>query len=382
MINGIDLRPQLIPGIARNNFKCIYARSGLYEPYEYYTSWVSEGTGYLGVANVAVPNAISILNKIQNVLDISFCFDGSWVSDGYGYLFVTSGEPVVAYIDIDGNLYADGLLVSTDNYLYVDAIRGWKSLVDEEDIGLLIVAANNETVNVYKKVVNDKSIAYDLISTITNYSGIKDIRTSLLADFRLSISIITEDKTYTITTERLYIGGAVIPEQYKLPDIELGEPSITAINIAKTEFDNIEGIAYIPRINTIDSSFNAYIVKQPTEIYAYNQLDNVIFIHFNTDIVVDASIINELSIVSEYGVPVIINSYEYGRNYIKFNCSKFNNYLGEFLITLKNNGSLKLHDDSYITNFKISFVPVGLIPDDVEPPKVIELINMEVEDGL
>ena len=60
-------------------------------------------------------------------------------------------------------------------------------------------------------------------------------------------------------------------------------------------------------------------------------------------------------------------------------CIRFNNVAGDFTISYNNsNNSLSMVSGEIIDSFTTVFTPTDLIPDGVDPPVIVDVINVEV----
>lgn len=382
MIEGVKLTPQLLfNNHNTTRFTCCYSRPGFYEPVEYFVSWLDGNIGRVGVASIAVPGAVSILTDYTSVKDISICFDGSWARQGEGFIFITHDYPIIATCNMDGNInvaHDDGNNYVIDgDFTAVAIIRGWKSLIDDSDQGLILVAARQGALVIYSYTT-----AWSIVETIEIPYTVKYLSMSTLADYRVCLYVVdTDENTHSLYTDRFYISGAAKGDTASIKDIELGECTINVVGIEKTSYSYKESdFAVVKDIVMAPASISTMSNKQPNtnDIYAYNTSDTEIRIYIPTMY----NVLNTTGIVikSPNGIRLPIQSFVTDGYELVLTCTKFNNFTPEMDITYdKSSGSIKLTSGTVMESFNVSYVATGLIPDEVDPPKLIGAVNIELQ---
>lgn len=371
MIEGVNLKPQLV---YRNKhvqgFKGVYARRGLYEPYEYFAVWLTDtNIGKLGVANVSMPGALTPIKEFFDVIDIDLCFDGQWVRHDNSFLFVTSGEPIVAAVKSDGRLCLDNIestsIYIDGNYKSVAIIRGWKSLINDDDIGILVAACYNNIIDIYR--YKDNSTLK--VHTIECDEQIVSLNYSLLADYRVALYVYTETNTIMYNTERLYIGGATSPDYASICDFTTGTSTTSSFVISNTRCSIDFNSCEIYDIEMLSCTVDTYNTSGPTFIKASNPNDTIIVVEINALYYFDDYDLSSIEVVNQYSQQIQVTDVSKEGTRLILSCKKFNNFAGSFTISYSGKW-LKLSDSTLMDSFKTTFVPTGLVPDDVEPPEV------------
>ena len=379
IMDNITVKPQLISSGSKSSYTAFYSRPSIFEPHEYMTTWIKDNIGYVGAASVAVPNAISILRRFNDVNAISMCFDGAWSRRDEGFIFITDALPVVACckdssVDII-NLNDNSIYTIEGTYSGVCMIRGWKSLIDTEDMQLMLFLYTNNMVDIF---VRTESNQYYKKSSLEVQDSITNISVNYLADYRVCLNITHGSKTDMYITERLYIGGAAKPGTIQLIPVNYGTAtSIRLEGVVKTFVDSNSEFVTIPDFNSDGIIASNYLIKTPNnnDIFAYNKGDNIVILQIPTDFV-----INDPSGVRLYAgaLPIPIVNITKDRFKIILECAKFNNYSGDFTVRYSDE-ALKLVNSSNIAGNNITFSPKGLIKDNIEPPTLVKAINMEVK---
>lgn len=377
MVEGITLKPQLISNNTnRKNYSAVYSRPGVYEPVDYYASWIDNSIGYVGVANIAVPNALSIVRKIDLVKDIAICFDGTWNMIGDGFIFITNVQPIVAVCKLDGSIsviHDSGEVHNIPgSYTNVSIVRGWKSLIDDSDQLLTMVASSGNVVDVLKY-----SGGWYTDSSITVDDVITGLDISLLSDYRLCLQVYSNYKSYTYYTDRFYIGGASLPEKANVNRLDKGIIEVSISKIDTSSINSDSGTALINNLQIDKCSIELLSNKQPSNIYAYNIGDTIIKLYI--DAIYDLKDSTCLSIKSNTGIELNVISVSKQGYEIVINCKKFNNYPPYITIAYENSSKgLLLSSGESIESFNVEFKAIGLVPDEIEPPIIEFITNLEV----
>lgn len=384
MIKGVKLRPQLLKNDRTiSHYTGMYSRPGLYEPYEYYATWLAGSIGYLGAANVAVPHGLNVINKYYDVQDITMCFDGTWVRVGEGFKFVTVGNPVVAIVKLTGDIEVTDsngrISLIPGNFEKVALIRGWKSLIDDDDQGLLLAASTGKTIYLYKLSTN-----WYEHSVYENPEDITELRFTLLADYRLCMYIISENNTRLMYTDRHYIGGAAAPAIANISSLKLGQEEVSIQAVQKTSYKLREPeCVRLPKL-TLSDSINTLACYKPlvkSNIRAHNPNDSTVHVYVPCVFFIrDAEkLLHDIVISTEAGVEIPIESISQVGWWLEIQCVRFNNVAGDFTISYNNsNNSLSMVSGEIIDSFTTVFTPTDLIPDGVDPPVIVDVINVEV----
>lgn len=375
MIEGMKINPQLIAGTKyKENFTVAYCRNGIYEPYEYMVTWRNGNVGYLGVANVSVPNAISTLYEFFDINHITLCMDGQWSRINEGFMFTTQGPLISCTYNDKVRIYKSDYSILAEiggSYIGTAIVRGWKSLINDDDMGIIIAAYTDCAIDVYSIVLYNDEYACTLIQSIED-TNISNVTLNVMYDYRLYMSI-TSDNSRLLITDRLYIAGAVKPDTATISAYE-AEYTSSNTYIETTQLKSDNAVGKISVASTSVSTESSMCVA-PSKIVANNIGDSIIKISFDVLIRGDLNLAH-LSIKAS-SIPLTPLSATLEGNILTINCAKFNNYLGDFTITYSGD-SLTLDNGSSYNYFSVSFTPAGLVPDEIEPPVVINIYNKEL----
>ena len=397
MIEGINLKPQFLghnPKIKK--YEAAIARPGNFAAFEYFAVWIDDDVGYGGMANMTIPYALPKSVKYLDCQDITVCFNGQWIRFDNGFKYITDPLPTIVVCKTDGSLFIHPLgsnssQMITGKYKYVAIVRGWKSLVDEQDQRLTLFAATENTIDRY--VYTDSNaveetesrdvplFTWSLEETI-EVEGIQGIRAGLLADYRMCLYIHTETETICYHSGRQYIGGSIPPEETTIGLIGAKEGKITLYNLQSTSYDKEQGTAELKLLGDKSGLNKTLLVRQPTNICAYNTSETEIVVEIGTAVVLNTNVLSTFQLKTVLGVPLMIEDVRYEDWKLIFKCFKFNNYRGDFVIT-HTGAIMTLQNGAKVDAFETTFKPVGLVPDPIDPPELQQIINVEVElDGV
>lgn len=375
MIDGMKINPQLIAGTKyKENLTAAYCRNGIYEPYEYMATWRKGNIGYLGVANVSMPNALSILYEFFDINHITLCMDGQWSRINEGFIFTTQGPLISCTYNDKVCVYKSDYSVLTEikgSYTGTAIVRGWKSLITDDDMGIIIAAYTDCAIDVYSIVLYNDKYACTLVQSIED-TNISNVTLNVIYDYRLSMSI-TSDNSRLLITDRLYIAGAVKPDTatIRVSETECSNSS-TYVESTDLKANNAVGLV---SVSSASASTESKMCVAPSKIEAYNIGDNIIKISF--DVLLRGELDLTHLLIKASKIPLTPLSVTLKGNIMIINCVKFNNYYGGFTITYSGD-SLTLDNGDAYNYFSVSFTPTGLIPDDIEPPIVTNIYNKEL----
>ena len=374
MTQAISIKPQYISN-KRHLYRSItLIRSGLHEPTECLSTWLdSTNTGYVGISNLASPSSFYVQAKYSDIIDISACLDGNWVRYGNKYLFITHDEPVVATCDNSG-IHITSKLSTLDIPVIassVSIIRGWKSLISTEDMGIVIAAYIPDTGSI--QVFTTDYFSYSLIDEIQINNGVRCITLHTTSDYRLLMYVDYGSTTEVYASERLYIGGAVAPEScYIGIDTQIYADN-TCSEILKTYASHTDDKASIS-IGTSTILSNAICsTVRPFNITAYNDGGTKIYVDLNTDVILN----DFLGITAEAGngYSIIINNVSYTKRNLVIDIEDISRFM--WPITIKYNGQgLSQTNGNIVNEFSTTFMPQGIENILEEPPAVLSITNI------
>lgn len=370
----ISLRPQYISNKNYNYRSVSVIRSGIHEPTEVVVSFVdSASNGIVAISNLAVPNAFTQYAKYSEVYDICACMDGSWVRYGDKYLFITDNEPTIAVSNASGlhiisKTNTTTLPISPKS---VSILRGWKSVIDNEDMGLVVAAYIEETNNIHiYKVIDDM---YSLVEYIDIDYTVNSLSTQLLSDYRVMLHVNHEIGTESYISDRLYIGGAVQPEEYYLSVDTTTTMSCNIKGVDITSVESNDSSALISLSTSSQASYTLISLLQPFNITAYNINEGTIHVLLNTDVYTNSDI--AISVYASNGYIIPLKNAHIKDKELVLEVFDMAAYMWPITVHY-GGGSLMLYNDKAVEPFEVTFVPTGIEQVIEEPPELVSITNI------
>lgn len=363
------------------------------------------------IASTHTVNRIPIDWKFEytitdNATDCAIEFDGYWRRFGKARRLVTIGMPWVFWIDMHGSILAKKLY-SEDEPLHLSnifegnaiaknlvAMRGWKNIERPwEDQGLILTYIKNGMV-AYRslceqtdgRVIWESQKYVDMFPTPVN-------KVSLFRgnDYRVGILAEANKKIYMAVTKRNY---GVMGLEDEIITCSIKDYTITFFGIT----GHIIGDYYpTPHQGRIDYKYNfgsnnsekisASITNYSiVRLYGLSPIVKSIYNSdaFTIEIIFDEQVFNMenqesyFTVIDDKGISWTINSTEQGltTRHMILRLVDFNNAFGNLTVSYNNVGSIMEGEaQQKVNNFNVAFIPTGLEPDDIEPPKPIEMWN-------
>ena len=343
----------------------------------------------------------------ENATDCAIEFDGYWRRFGKARRLVTIGMPWVFWIDMHGSILAKKLY-SEDEPLYLSnifegnavaknlvAMRGWKSIERRhEDQGLILAYIKNGMV-AYRNLCEqtDGRIIWESQKYVDKFpTPVNKVSLFRGNDYRVGILAEANKKIYMAVTKRNY---GVMGIEDEIISATIKDYNITLIPIMGyvigdfspgTHNQRIDGYYRFgsndsEKISASITNYNLclrYAMADNKYLSAYNVGDTEI--HTTLKYGLNNVLAQQFYAEDENNTPFAILGVSvegdcYGNRYIVIHTDKFNNAVGDITVKFLGSGATKGEAGQDVNPFQITFTPVGLEPDDIEPPEVYDIWN-------
>lgn len=360
-------------------------------PVGIYSAHIDSGEAIISEGVIGAWTQFTELFRIKNCQEVCIEYDGSWAKSSLSsYDFYTINDPYILFTSSTSlgisNLYvqqANGVPIqlASGKIGSISLCRGWKSLVDEtQDQGL--IAAYVLDGRVYYRALVTKgmtSVWEQAVPLSLPYTDVEVIRVQRTNDYRvLFTGTLSSGEHFMAYSSRCWAGFSVEPEVVSRTEYA-GQLTTTPINSIEVP----ELSEYITRGETA-GVMHAKSVTQPTVITGKNLDESTIDIIHGTDLVTtDLAVLTaNLFVQDSRNRKYNILSVTQLRAKTRLKTIKFNNVVGPLTIFYNGEGGLTTVLGEPVAAFKITFIPTGLVPDVVDPPQVVKIININNDEGV
>ena len=370
---------KIIP-VSLKNIKAKYF-DAIVKPTEYYTPGVPQKVLYCicpaDNTEGIVAQTNSMLLNTYEVLDTFPASDKACIVCGGGFyrdlednvVFLANEDYYIIYVQsgvLNIKAKVDGVTIIKENILSnvtcISAVYGWQTLdiaLSDTDLGICIAYATPSGTFLLR--VNQYTLEGAQTIQLNAKGLVTGVDVTLTDDYRLSIIANYPGGSIMHLSDRYWVGGAVLPETI------VGRFNDRGVSQVLTQFlehqvgnETIKG-----RFGSKDTSTvgNAPI----TALYAYNEGINVI-ITFDGDIDTSSIDITSIVVADIDGVVFAPELVESNTHQIIVSCVGINNFYDSVTVSYKGAGLRTPAGTTHANPCSYSFVPVGLVPDDLPPP--------------
>lgn len=361
-------------------------------PIGLYSAHIEGDEGIISEGVIGLWTQFNELFRIKNCDDICIEYDGSWVKNSMSnsYDFYTIGDPYILYTR-KNQLGMSTLYVQQSNGIpiqlasgKIDSIslcRGWKSLIDDtEDQGLIAAYVVDGKVYYRSLISNGNVLIWDKYNILDiPYTNIKTIRVSRTNDYRVLFNgVLDTGDHFMAYSTRCWAGFAVDSEIVSRTSY-VGEYKVTPINTIETNeiTENIKRTSYSGKATIVST-------LPPTHFKCINLDERTIDIIHGTDLVTSdpTAILSNIVVTDSRNRKYSVLEVSQLRNRTRLKTVKFNNVTGPLNVSYIGEIGLTTSLNTPVDAFKCTFYPTGLIPDEIDPPKLTKIININNNEGV
>ena len=358
-------------------------------------------------------NAFSEQFRIGNCRDATIAYDGSWgmvynEDNEQVYSFYTIGEPYIAYVTLDNDLYiqqGNGLptYICSGFITSISCIRGWRNIKDPTQDQGFIIAYVRDGKAYYRNYVKDETQSnWSNETLIPTEVDVLSVNVTRSIDYRVIFSVTTSDsRGHIFLTERCFSGLSVNNEHIQgwasigsavahhietkkyngLNEYPEATVNLNSVAVKKLETQKREFSEYISSDISVSSETKT---RQAGTKFNYFKVRNVSdsVIELLTDFEITYETINELRkgllIQDAAEQSVFINNLTYNNGVTTLSVLPMTN-LVEGLLTISYDSSIgTVLNQSGVSfdSFSYEFEPVGLINNGLVDTKISSIINV------